>query len=257
MIYKYFLNGFIGHKKPYNNFFYFANEEKEFHETCAKIKDWRYKNLEITYIYNSNGHRSKEIHDLDENYLLTIGCSATEGQAMKLEETYTYMLSKNLNMDYYNLALKNSDMATLYYNLTMFINKVKIKPKLIVLQWPDFYRYHLVHKDGQYAVYSPYGYFGYSYDYEVFKTLHMYEVPEATSQFYRKLTLEFLRPHNINTVELNYMPHIRISSDDYNTKIVQWDIQTTNIVDYARDNLHAGVKTNELWTNKILESLGK
>jgi hypothetical protein len=246
MIYSYFLNGFIGHSPPHNKYFYFPDEV---------IKNQKYKNIEITYEYNSNGHRCKEINDLGKDYILTTGCSATEGHAMKLEETYSYMLAKKLGCNYYNLGLKGSSTGTTYYNLTMFLSKVKVKPKFIVIQWPHFNRYHLVHKDGQYAVYNPYADFNYNYDYQVFKTLHKFEVPEAMSSFYRKMTLEFIKPFNIPVLELNFMKEIELSPEKYNTKVVTWP-GIEKFLDFGRDNVHAGVETNQLWTNKLLEAWG-
>lgn len=255
MIYNYFLNGFIGHTPSVNRYFYFPDEEKNFIEDCKKIKNWRYRNLEITYDYNSNGHRCKEIHELSDEYILTTGCSSTEGHAMKLEETYSYMLAKRLKCDYYNLGLKGSSTSTTYYNLSMFLSKVKKKPKFIVLQWPHFNRYHLVHKDGQYAVYNPYSDFNYKYDYTVFKTLHKFEVPEASSHFYRKLILEYIKVYDIPVIELNFMNDIVLDNEGYDTRIVTWK-GIERFLDFGRDHIHAGVHTNQLWTDKILEALG-
>jgi len=254
MIYSYFLNGFIGHKPPMSRHFYFPFEEEQFKKNCQELKNWRYENLEITYDYNSNGHRCKEIDQLNENYILFVGCSTSDGHAEKLEETYPYILSKKLNLDYYNLSLKGSSVNTCYYNLTMFLNKVKIKPKFIVLQWPHFNRYALIHKGGQYAVYSPWADFNYEYDYDVFKLLHMNELPESHSHFYRKLALEFISNFNIKVIELNIMADIKLEKNGYDTTILQWD-NIQYFQDVARDLIHAGPITNTIWAEKIAESL--
>lgn len=255
MIYKYFQNGFIGHQAPKHQNFYFGEHEQiEFEENCKKINNWRYKDLEITYNYNSNGHRCKEIKDLSNDYILVTGCSTTDGQAEVLEETYPYILSNRLGLDYYNLGLKGSSVNTVYYNLTMFLSKVNIKPKAIILQWPHFNRYALIHKDGQYAVYNPTQNFHYSYDYEVFKTLHMHELPISHSHFYRKLVLEYISNYNIKVVELNVMADIKLEKEGYNTSIIQYD-NIEMFPDFARDLIHPGVITNNLWADKILEIL--
>jgi hypothetical protein len=255
MIYEYFKNGFIGHPKPIDRYFYYGQWEREkFEENCKKIKNWRYKDLEITYDYNSNGHRCKEIHELSDNYILVTGCSTTDGHEEKLEETYPYILANNLGMDYYNLGLKGSSANTTYYNLTMFLNKVHVKPKVIVIQWPHFNRFALIHKGGQYAVYNPMTNFHYDYDYEVFKTLHIHELPISHSYFYRKLTLEYLSNMNIKVIELNIMADIKLDNDGYNTSILQWN-GIENFDDVARDLIHAGPATNTLWANKLLETI--
>lgn len=253
MIYQYFKNGFIGHPKPMNRNFYYGDwEEKRFIANCKKIPNWRYKDLELTYDYNSSGHRCKEIQDLSDDYILVTGCSTTDGHEEILEETYPYILANRLGVDYYNLGLKGSSVNTTYYNLTMFLNKVRIKPKAIVLQWPHFSRYALIHKEGQYAVYNAMENFHYKYDYEVFKTLHMHELPTSHSHFYRKLTLEYLSGMNIKVIELNLMAEIKLENEGYDTSIIQWDgIEVFQ--DLARDLNHAGPATNTLWANKILE----
>ena len=236
------------------NFYYGKWERERFQENCKKIKDWRYKDLEITYDYNSSGHRCKEIHELSDDYILVAGCSTTDGHEEKLEETYPYILAKKLGVDYYNLGLKGSSANTTYYNLTLFLSKVHVKPRAVVLQWPHFNRYALIHSEGQYAVYNPMQNFHFKYDYEVFKTLHMHDLPVSHSHFYRKLALEYLSNLNIKVVELNMMADIKLESEGYDTDILQWD-GIEKFDDVARDLVHAGPITNTLWANKILEIL--
>ena len=69
--------------------------------------------------------------DLD-NYILVIGCSQTEGIGLKIEDTYPYLLSKNLNCDYYNLGICGTGIDVLNYNLVTWFTKIKKPPKLLI-----------------------------------------------------------------------------------------------------------------------------
>ena len=263
MIYRCFANGMIGHLPPFSKYFYFDTEETRYHKDIKDIPDWRYKDIPITYEYNSHGHRSKEISELGKKYILFNGCSHTEGHAMPIEETYAYMLSKDLNMDYYNLALKGNTVNTTYYNLSLFLAKAKVKPKLVVIQWPHFNRLTLIHQDkdpkwNQYGVYTVHRNPGMKYDDTgIYKLLDMNNVPMSHSYWYRHLTLELLSNYKIPIVEINGMSEIEISPyEPVKTTIVSWP-GIEFFPDLARDHLHAGPLTNRLWADKILESLDK
>jgi hypothetical protein len=137
-------NNFIG-TENFSKELKFAggDDENVFKENCKTQPDnWYYRNIEITYKYNKNGHRCKDIENIDlDNYILFTGCSHTEGVGLELEKTYPYIISKSLNMDYYNLALGATGIDVLEYNLINWLTVVKKKPKILVVQWPDHTRF--------------------------------------------------------------------------------------------------------------------
>lgn len=114
-----------------------------FNENAPKQSpDWYYHNTEITYSFNNQGHRCKNFEDIDQNnYILFTGCSHTMGTGLELEKTYPYLLSKELGMDYYNLAIPASGMDIVEYNLLTWLFKIQKKPRLVVIQWPDHSRF--------------------------------------------------------------------------------------------------------------------
>lgn len=57
--------------------------------------------IEIEYNLNSYGYRCNEF---DNQEILILGCSQTEGYGLPLELTWPYLLSKKMNKDYINLA---------------------------------------------------------------------------------------------------------------------------------------------------------
>lgn len=137
-------NDFIGHEPSEHNVLFSGSDTEELYNQHLKSKsiDWYYRTNPISYIRNSNGHRCKEIKDIDlTNYILYAGCSHTEGIGLELENTYPYLLSKSLNCDYYNLSVGGSGIDVILHNLIVWFGTVKQKPKLVVIQWPYWARY--------------------------------------------------------------------------------------------------------------------
>lgn len=136
-------NDFLGHHPLEHNVLFSGSDSEDLYIENLKLQpdDWHYRTNIISYIRNSNGHRCKEISDVDlDNYILYIGCSHTEGIGLHLEDTYPYLLSKKLNCDYYNLAVGGIGLDVVNYNLATWFAKIKKPPKLVVLQWPNHAR---------------------------------------------------------------------------------------------------------------------
>ena len=139
----YINNDFLGYHPSLNKVFFSGSDTEELYQKNLMLqsKDWYYRTNEISYVRNTNGHRCKDIEDIDlDNYILFTGCSHTEGIGLKLEDTYPYLLSKKLNCDYYNLAVGGTGVDTLSYNITTWFAKIKKQPKLLVIQWPHLLR---------------------------------------------------------------------------------------------------------------------
>jgi hypothetical protein len=138
------LNDFIGYGPSEHNELFSGSDSEELFNKQLKLKshDWYYRTNQIRYIRNSNGHRCKEIKDIDlNNYILYAGCSHTEGIGLELENTYPYVLSKSLDCSYYNLGVGGSGIDVLLHNLIVWFGTVKQKPKAVVIQWPFWARY--------------------------------------------------------------------------------------------------------------------
>lgn len=82
---------------------------------------------------NKRGHRCKDIEDINfHNYILFAGDNVALDFNSPLEQTYPYLISKKLNMDYYNLSIFNGGIDSLKYNLLAW-NRIYPKPKFIVI----------------------------------------------------------------------------------------------------------------------------
>jgi len=136
-------NDFIGYAPIFRNEKFSGSDTIEYYLKNVETmpEDWYYRNIPITYTRNKNGHRCKEISDIDfDNYILTIGCSYTEGIGLELEKTYPYMLSQKMNCDYYNLGMGGVGIDVVIHNLIVWLNTHK-KPKALVVQWPTSGRF--------------------------------------------------------------------------------------------------------------------
>lgn len=136
-------NDFLGYHPKEHKVAFSGSDTTERFIANLKLQpeDWYYRNHPISYNRNKNGHRCKDIEDIDlDNYILFSGCSHTEGIGLRLEDTYAYLLSNKLNMDYYNLAIGGTGTDAVNYNIATWFAKVKKPPKLVVVQWPHHVR---------------------------------------------------------------------------------------------------------------------
>ena len=93
---------------------------------------------------NALGHRCKEIkevlgNDLQfERYFLVLGDNACLHMHKPLEETWPYLLSKAINHQYYNLAVSDTGLEGVKYNLFNWLHQYS-KPKMIFIscEWAN------------------------------------------------------------------------------------------------------------------------
>lgn len=87
----------------------------------------------LTNQYNTNGHRCKEISEINfQNYILFAGDNGSLGLDKPIEETFPYLISQKLKCDYYNLSVFNGGLDALRYNLITWFVKYK-RPKAVVI----------------------------------------------------------------------------------------------------------------------------
>jgi len=103
--------------------------------------NWRWENVDIEYKFNSMGYRSKEIDDVDDNFMIGFGCSYTEGVGIHEQDVWLPKVARRLGMDYVNLAKQSSGMDIQAYNAILYKNSGLKLPKLVVVQWPQMFRY--------------------------------------------------------------------------------------------------------------------
>ena len=233
----YINNDFLGYHPSLNKVFFSGSDTEELYQKNLMLqsKDWYYRTNEISYVRNTNGHRCKDIEDIDlDNYILFAGCSHTEGIGLKLEDTYPYLLSKKLNTDYYNLAIGGAGVDTLSYNITTWFAKIKKPPKLLVIQWPHHIR--MIAKDGADLTPQPFVNLGIWSD-----NAHKFFVEGEDLGVFK--TIRLLTKRLVNNIATCPIIEITTHYDEIN----QGELKTTQI-DYARDINkrpgHMGVESN-------------
>ncbi len=239
-----FNQGFIGYEPNQSLEFSGADSEEALSANLKKLTDdWHYRTAEITYNHNSLGHRSIEPQNLNlDNYILFTGCSHTEGIGLELEKTYPYLVTEQLGCDYYNLALGGSGIDAMMHNLSLWLGKVKERPKAIVVQWPDEARFLLTTKLVN-----------------KLKTIGMWSNDEEIKRFMAAGSFNGFFSSRKN-IAYNF-----INSFSDATKIINVDIAyradrtMENFIllpqlDRARDLVHFGIKSNQVLAKRISDT---
>lgn len=128
---------------------YSSDSEEEFAKHVGK-EYYNWTKNEILYKFNSLGYRTKEIADLDKDFLLTFGCSYTEGVGVNANQIWNHHVSQNLIIDMYNCAKQATGIDVQYINSMMWdLNKLPT-PKLVIVQWPHKARKSFVFNEKSY-----------------------------------------------------------------------------------------------------------
>lgn len=206
------------------------SKEKYLKSLSEKPGDWEYRDLAISYVRNSNGHRSKEISDIDlTNYILCTGSSTVEGIGLPVEHRYSDVLANLLDTDVYNLALGGSGNDIIFYNLVTWFTTIKQKPKLVVINWVDELRYYteknkLVTVNGIWEE----------------KNQEFMLTGDANGYFHTKT--ESIKQLTRKIIDV---PIIEIPWQSTNNAN-EFNQEKECIVDLARDSMHPGIKSNKL-----------
>lgn len=227
-----FNENFIGYQ-PNVTVKFSGGDQKLFYEQnlIDQPDDWYYRSTDITYEYNSLGHRCKNIEDIDlDNYLLFSGCSHTEGIGLELEKTFPYLIAERFGMDYYNIALGGSGVDVMTYNLITWMSTVKKPPKAVIILRPVLTRFILEDR----GVLTP--------------------INISTTN---NVQLEFLATGD----EVGYFESRRVLSDRLintcysDSKIIFADAWELEQFDLARDLAHRGVISNGIFAKRIIQKL--
>jgi len=117
--------------------FYSTDNEIFFKNNNLKLgESWKYYNSTIEYKFNSLGYRTKDIHELTDDFLLTFGCSYTEGIGLHKNDLWCKKVAKYLNIDLYNHAKQATGVDIQCYNALLWNMRQMPKPKLVIVQWP-------------------------------------------------------------------------------------------------------------------------
>ena len=217
-----------------------GDDQKTYEKNLQEMPiDWYYRNCIISYEYNNLGHRCKNITDIDlHNYILFVGCSHTEGIGLELEKTYPYLIAKFLNIDYYNLGISSSGLDVFFYNLSSWLIRNPL-PSLIILQWPDEYRFSTKKEFSDYIV--PHG--SWDIDDEI-KDFILTGDNIEYFQTRKKYILEYISYLPVPTINLSC-----------GRELILPNALNFKEQDKARDLKHYGINTHINISNSIIEQI--
>ena len=85
---------------------------------------------------NKRGHRCKDIEDINlHNYILFAGDNVALDFNSPLRETYPFLISEKLGVDYYNLAIFNGGIDAAKFNILSWLRHVPKKPKALIISF--------------------------------------------------------------------------------------------------------------------------
>lgn len=189
--------------------------------------------------FNKLGHRCKNISEIDlDNYILFTGCSHTLGEGLEIEQTFPHIVASKLNKDYYNLGLSGSGIDVLIYNLVHWFNVIKKKPKLLVVQFPDYTRFSVV-KDNTENIVPRGNWHNESNDF-IIKA-----IDNGTFNFRKLAAIKTIQSFDVPTITFvhgNTKPY-----DEYSLRMQH--------MDYADDKIHSGTESHKKFSSILIDTV--
>lgn len=118
---------------------YYPEEQIEFEKNKKRV-DPKYLTRDIQYTFNSQGYRTKELNELDDKFVLILGCSHTEGIGLFNEDIWCNQLCDRLGIDRLNLGKAGSGPDIQYINSLQYVKNNYPTPDLVIIQWPQTFR---------------------------------------------------------------------------------------------------------------------
>lgn len=105
---------------------YLGSDSKENCDQCAGNSWWqrRWGDVDITYVLNSDGYRTKEFDEIDwENSVVLIGDSNSVGVGVPVEQTVSAILEERINRPVINLSVAGSSNMFIMYNTARLLEQ--------------------------------------------------------------------------------------------------------------------------------------
>lgn len=183
----------------------------------------------IKYTFNSLGFRCDEFDSISQS-ILFLGCSYTVGVGLNLEDTFSYITSKNLNLNLINLGIGGTGADTAFRLGSYWIPK--IKPKIVIHLQLNAERIELIS------------------DNKFFNLLPNY-CPKDFKFFYEFIWLSDDTNSYLNSLKNNLA--LEYICKQHNIKFIHHGIfNFLETRDLARDLMHPGVKSHLDLSKKLL-----
>ena len=205
---------------------YIENLKKDY----QRLLDNNWIDKQITYKFNSHGFRCEEF-TLDTS-IMFLGCSHTCGVGLPIENSWTYLVSKQLNLKMINLGIGGIGPDSAFRLADHYI--LQLKPKIVIYLEPPTARFSLFVSQNGIIDFVPSSLISKHYDY--YMSWISNDENEKLNSRKHKLALEAI-------CIKNNIKYIEIDSIENSFKHI----------DLARDLMHRGIKSNELFSEDILK----
>lgn len=221
-----------------------ADTEERYHDNIKNryddLKRFGWLEKSITYKFNSYGFRCDEFSDRPTAMFL--GCSNTVGVGIPYENTWAYIVSKELNLECANLGLGGGSSDSAFRMCLGYIDIVK--PKLVVYNQPPAARLEIINDRND----------GVIENFQLFNYEHRYFQPHGYIGDYISCKTNINMNKTKNLLAIKYLCHER------NIKFLYFDNYGENFGpvadrDMARDLMHPGILHNAEFAEHVLTTL--
>jgi len=134
---------------------YDRKEFEEFQKNKKKV-DSVYLERDLEYNFNSEGYRTKDIQEVEKDFVLVFGCSHTEGIGNFEEDIWCSQLLKKKSIDFLNLGKAGAGPDIQYVNTAQWIKNRYPIPKIVIYQWPQTFRKSFVYQEDSKYIFKHY-----------------------------------------------------------------------------------------------------
>ena len=198
------------------------------------LEKYNWISTKLSYKFNSEGFRTEEFYN-KKGGIMFLGCSYTFGIGLPLDKTFPHIVSDELKIHHFNLALPASSNDTAFRLADLWINR--LEPGLVILLSPLPDRFELL--------------------------CHETKSNEDVSRFITTMdqladNSDHLWIENEQNGLINRRKNklaIQKICDDRGIRFLHDDSENLNVVDFARDLLHPGVESNRMFAKKLINQL--
>ena len=111
-------------------------------DTRKALKKLNWTEDNVKYKFNSQGFRSDDFNSKGDS-IVWLGCSHTLGIGINFEDTASYIVSRQLGYNCFNLGLAGGSNDTCFRFAYHWIEK--LHPKIVVIMAPSIYRFEIAY----------------------------------------------------------------------------------------------------------------
>jgi hypothetical protein len=244
--------------------FYGTDTREDFLINIKRLPvDWPYHTKQIGYRFNNHGLRmDKELDQIDDDYLVAFGCSHTVGVGVALEDTWPFLLSKDLQIDYINSSTSGSSIKLNCINFFNMLSNVNLLPRVVAFAWPSSVR-NVTYSNNEFLFYLPRFTTDdkkYKYHVQAYEKMLMTDILTYDSIFYRNMVKNTCERLNIKYCEITFDERCEFAKK-LNINLASLPKTLNTMARDVRDKAdgsyfaHVGVNTHYLAAELLLKQL--